>query len=466
MKSRYKINFFVALIIATLSGCQKLVEGINDNPNQLTPNAVDAGLFLNGAELSNIAIQLGPLSRMAAYYSGQLVGVEQIEKERYNYNVTNSDFSWDGYQSVITPLREIRRRTTNNPLYQGISKVLEAQLIGTYASLFGDIPFSEAVSNIEDPKFDDQRAVFDNLQLLLDGAVTDLNNATGSAILQDFIFSGNRTKWLQSAWTLKARYYMNTKQYDLAYGAAQKGISTFANNMVFKPLSTTTDNTTKNKLFIVLTGGPNMGTENSYMIKLLDPASGISRNNAKTNENARLKYYKINRLSAAANLGVANSLEPQPIITYQENLLILAEAGARTQGMTVGLGYLNTLRSFLASGAFLNSNFTSEARKYDAYTLADFDPGGMENMDGITPARALLREIVQERYISGFTTFMPFDDARRLKKTDSDIAVPFPLNTTTATQYVQRFIYPETEILSNSQAPPEPGLYSPTKVNQ
>jgi hypothetical protein len=37
------------------------VEEIYDNPNQLTPDAVDAGLFLIGAELSNIAIQLGPL---------------------------------------------------------------------------------------------------------------------------------------------------------------------------------------------------------------------------------------------------------------------------------------------------------------------------------------------------------------------------------------------------------------------
>lgn len=466
MKSLYKKYFIAAFLVVALSGCQKLVEGVNDNPNQLTPDAINAGLFLNGAELSNIAIQLGPLSRMAGCYSGQLVGVEQIEKERYNYNVTNSDFSWDGYQSVITPLREIRKRTTSNPLYQGITKVLEAQLIGTYASLFGDIPFSEAVSDIEDPKFDDQRAVFDNLQTLLDEAATDLNNATGSAILQDFIFSSNRTKWLQSAWTLKARYYMHTKQYDLAYTAAQKGISSYANNMVFKPLSTTTDNSTKNKLFIVLAGAPNMGTENSYMIKLLDVASGISRNNVKTNENARLKYYKINRTNAAANLGIANSLEPQPMITYQENLLILAEAGTRTQSLAVGLGHLNTLRAFLRTGSFLNANFTSEIRKYDDYVPADFDPIGIENMDRIDPTRALLREIVQERYISGFTTFMPFDDARRLKKSDSDIAVPFPLNTATATQHVQRFIYPEAEILSNSQAPPEPGLYAVTKINQ
>lgn len=134
--------------------------------------------------------------------------------------------------------------------------------------------------------------------------------------------------------------------------------------------------------------------------------------------------------------------------------------------MAVGLGHLNTLRAFLRAGTFLNSSFTSEVRKYDDYTLADFDALGIENMDGINPTRALLREIIEERYVSGFTTFMPFDDSRRLKKSDSDIAVPFPLNTTTSKQYIQRFIYPEAEMLSNSEAPAEPGLYSVTRVNQ
>lgn len=389
MKSLSKKYILAALTVIIFAGCQKLVEGRNENPNQLSLDVIDAGLFLNGAELSDIAIQLGPLSRMAGYYCGQLVGVEQIEKERYNYNVSNSDFSWEGYQSVITPLREIRKRTTNNPFYQGISKVLEAHLIGTYASLFGDIPFSEAVSNIDDPKFDDQKTVFAGLQKLLDEAVTDLGNATGSVVLQDFIFSGNRVKWLQSAWTLKARYYMHTKEYDKAYAAARNGISAYANNMVFKPLSTSADNSTKNKLFVVLAGAPNMGTENCYMIKLLDAASGTSRNNAKTNENARLKYYKINRTSAAGNLGVANSLEAQPMITYQENLLILAEAGARTQSFAVGLGHLNTLRAFLRTGGFLNSNFTSEVRQYDDYVAADFDALGMEKHGWYRPHKSI-----------------------------------------------------------------------------
>ena len=163
---------------------------------------------------------------------------------------------------------------------------------------------------------------------------------------------------------------------------------------------------------------------------------------------------------------MAQELEPQPMITYQENLLILAESGTRTQGFNVGLGHLNELRDFLDTGGFLNANFMAEPYVYEPYVSADFDAGGMENMDNIDPERALLREIVEERYVTGFTTFMPFDDARRLKKEDSDIAVPFPLNVPTSTQNVERMLYPQDEVLSNPLAPSDPGLYAPTRVNQ
>ncbi|TVZ27645.1 SusD-like starch-binding protein associating with outer membrane [Gillisia sp. Hel_I_86] len=473
MKSIY-IKYVFVFTTILLSSCESMVENLNDNPNQLTLDAIDPGLFLNGAEIANINIHLGStvsgqrgaLNRIGAYYSGQLVGFEQVDYEWYQYNVTNRTFNWDGYQSVITPLREMRGRTTENPLYQGISKILEAHLMGTYASLFGDIPYAEAVSDVEEPKFDDQRAIFDALQILLQDAIVDLENASGSVIIEDFIFDGNRIKWLESAWTLKARYYMHTKQYDLAYAAAQNGISSNGNSMMFNPLDIPGENTTKNKFYIVLSGGPNTGTGNSYLIQLLDNASGISRNNAKTDETARLGYYTIDPSSPNANLGIAHELEPQPLITYQENLLILAEAGARTQSFATGLVHLNGLRSFLNTGAFLNSNFSTEPYSYDAYVASDFDAGGMENMDNINPDRALLREIIEERYISGFTTLMPFDDARRLKKSDMDVAVPFPLNVPTATQNVERFLYPEDEILSNLMAPVDPGLYSATEVNQ
>jgi len=463
----YKFIYLTVFLTLTLGGCESIVDNLNENPNQLSIDAVEAGRFLNGAEFSNITIQLGPLARMSAYYSGQLIGLEQVELERYLYNATNATFDFDGYQGVILPVREIRRRTTGNQLYQGITKILEAHLIGTYASLFGDIPYSEAARDIDGPKFDDQLEIFNNLQTLLQESIDNLNAATiTDVVLEDYIYGGSKQKWLQSAYTLKARYYMLTKQYAEAYKAAQNGISSRANSMKFTPKNVTGDNTVKNKNFIALSNYPKcLGTGNSYLIQLLNTASGISRNNAKTNEAARLKYYTI-ETTATANTGIANELEPQPLVSYQENLLILAEAGARTQGFSVGLGHLNSLRAELSTGNLFNASVSALTKKYDAYVAEDFNAGGMENKDNIDPLRALLREIIEERYVSGFTTCLPFDDARRLRKSDADILVPFPLNKAMATQHVERFLYPETELLSNKNALADPGFYAKTKVNK
>ena len=467
MKTIHKIYIIPLLMLGLLlSNCDSLVDDINENPNRFTASELEPGLFLNGAEYNSINYLLGSTSRMAGYWSGQLIGYDQTELERYNYNVTFTDFTWDQYQSVLTALREIRGRTLDNNLYQGITRVLEAQIMGNYASLYGDIPYSNALKNIDNPEFDPQADVFDALQILLDEATTNLSNVTPQdVVLEDFLFNGNTTKWLQSAWTLKARFYMLTKQYPMAYTAAQNGIASQANSMMFNPLDLEDVTSTKNKFWILLNNTPSVGTGNSYLIQLLDATSSVSRNNAKTDETARLQYYTIDENDADTNLGIANELEPQPLITYQENLLILAEAGARSQSFDIGLGHLNTWRAQLVTGNFFNNSVDGLATQYDAYTATDFAPSGMENPDNIDADTALLREIIEERYITGFTTFMPFDDARRLR-TESAIVVPFPNNTTTVPGRVERFLYPEEEVLSNTNVPDEPGLFVPTPINQ
>ncbi len=152
------------------------------------------------------------------------------------------------------------------------------------------------------------------------------------------------------------------------------------------------------------------------------------------------------------------------MVSYEENQLILAEAGGRASFAT-GLTHLNEYRAWLNTGGRLNDNFTGMAYNYDAYVMADFMAGGMENMDNIDATRALLREIVEERYISGFGEFMPFDDARRLRKSDTDIQVPFTPNS--GNQHAERFPYADDELNANSNGPSEdPGIFTKTPVNQ
>lgn len=471
---KYIARIFLLCIGLGLVACESLVDGINDNPNELVPEDVSPEFYLNGALLANAVAQAGHLNRVAGMWSGQLTGFTSLYSNIYGYSISTAESvsTWSRiYVGTITNVRYIRAQSQNDALLRGIAKVVEAHAIGTAASLFGDVPYSQINDQeIEDPVFDSQASVFRAAIDLLDSAISDLGQAVSRDLPFDIHFMGDADKWEQVANTLKARYYLQLKEYDNAFNTAQRGISSPEASMLYYPRGDASRSEGDKNLFWTILEGSragDIGTGNSYLMQLLDPQSGISRNNAKTDETARFGYYTIKENNGRANTGIIEQFEPHKLVTYEENLLILAEAGARTQGFDTGLSYLNDTRAYLNTGGFLNENFIDEPFLYEPYEAADFQPGGIENPDGIDPLRALLREIIEERYISGFGMYIPFNDARRLRKSDTDIAVPFPLNNNTASQHPERLPYSADELVTNANAPREdPGIYATTEVNQ
>jgi hypothetical protein len=461
--------FLTAVLLTTTVGCEKLVEGINDNPNEISSDNFDAGiLLLKGVELANVSVQLGHMARIGGMWSGQTIGVSLLYRSIYQYNLSaeETDGVWqNAYQGVVKQARTIREQTATQPnakQISGITKILEANTVGTIASLFGDVPYAE-VSNpaILIPKFDSQKAVFSQIQTLLDEAIADLTGATNGSIPEDLYLNGNVPRWLKAAYTLKARYFMITREYDKANAAALLGISTAAESVWFTPPNIGIGSQNLNYKMVDQRGGY-WGFDGSYLDTILKGA----KNNAKTSEVARLTYYRIDGNTANNNKGIAAVGQRMPIASFEETLLTLAESHARLNRPTEALASLNRLRTFLASGTAFAKLNAADVLKYDAYTVADFETGGLLNTAGLTPTRAMLREIVMERYVTGFTTQMPFDDLRRLTKSDADIAVKPPFNSPTASQYPQRFIVSQVELGTNPNAPQDPGIFAATQVNR
>jgi hypothetical protein len=143
--------------------------------------------------------------------------------------------------------------------------------------------------------------------------------------------------------------------------------------------------------------------------------------------------------------------------------LILAEAGLRSADFDTGLGHLNEFRAFMAAGGYLRNANPADIL-YDPYDAADFNAGGMENPDNIGANDALLREILEERYVTFFGQIEGFNDTRR---TNNESVVRVPVQPNTGSELPQRFIYPQSEIDRNSNTPdPIPGLFDKTPVNQ
>ena len=457
----------------TVFSCEDIVSDINENPNDLIVSDVQEKLFLTGGQLANIQLQCGHLNRVSGMYSGQLIGFAALYSNIYGYNLSTgeSNDEWRAlYGGVMTNMRHIRENS-DSALLRGIATIIEAHAFGTGASLWGDIPYSEAgISEIEDPIFDPQVNVYNSAIALLDEGINTLNGATSEPIDEDIYFNGNKDNWIAAAYTLKARFYLHQKDYSNALSAAQNGISSASGDLKFVPGNAVSGDT--NLFWTILAGsrsgdlGNNLDGTESYLLQILDSSNALSRNHSKTDETARREYYMIDA-SGSGNEGIIQEREPQNMVTFFENKLIMAEAAGRSGGVTAGLPHLNEVRNWLNSGGNLNPSFIGKAFKYTPFEVSDFNDGGIENPDNISADDAFLREVIEERYVSGFGMHMPYNDARRLRKSDNVIAVPYFMVDADNTRKPERMPYAQNELNSNSNAPDEdPGIFTKTSVNQ
>ena len=382
-------NKFASLIlIASLSlfSCKKLVEGINTDPNN--PQDATAATMLTGVELSNVIVQEGEIARRSGMWSGYFSG-QLFQYNSYQlYNVIANDYNdtWSQvFAATIKNCRVMRQKSLeiNNRRLAGVAQVIEAHAAGTALALWGDIPYSQVFDEkYPNPVFEPQAKIYDSLQVLLDSAISNLNSAAFvNFAAQDIIYQGDNIKWRQAAFTLKARYYLQTKKYDLALAAAQNGITAAANNMVMTHI----DNANGSNLYsqFMIDERPGfMSAAGTYAASIINPAGARYRGNTKTNETARFRYlYRSGTDLNYNNVGGAfHKVTPFPLITFAENLLIMAEADYRLNGFNPGLARLNTYRAWLNTGAHLTPTYAVAGTfRYDPYLAADFGTGGVEN---------------------------------------------------------------------------------------
>ncbi|MEL6134853.1 MAG: SusD/RagB family nutrient-binding outer membrane lipoprotein, partial [Bacteroidota bacterium] len=384
---------YIMSLLAILTSCQSLNEGINDNPNDITIDAIQAQSFLTGAQLGNIQVQVGHLQRISALWTRQLIGFQSsyLSLDQHNITTAESNSTWNrAYHSVLSQLRTIQEKGEGTPQLVAITEIMEAHAMGTMASLFGDIPYSEAVvAGIEAPTFDPQKAVLADLHLLLDDAIQKLENLENELVIpEDIYYLGSVEKWTQAAWTLKARYYMWDQAYLEAYLSALNGIASARNDLLFRPID---DSNTDNKnLYWQLAAGSRAGDignlkddQVSYLLQIMSDTASITRTHSKTREAARLAYYIIFDSDADANQGIGAATQAMPMITFGENQLILAEAGIRTQSFDIALANLNIWRDWLNSGDAFTVIDPSLDLIYLALEEDDFEEDGVENPDGV-----------------------------------------------------------------------------------
>ncbi len=338
-----------------LSG-PKLSEDPN-NPSRATPSQL-----LVAAEASLATQFEGLLARIGGIWTQQLAGVE---RQHFAYGIYNIDesFSSPEFSRVyigggLVDLRQIQSTTeaAGDSVFSGVAKVLEALVIGTAADIWGDIPYAEAAGDVATPRLDPQQDVYAGVHAKLDTAILSLaksggNNAGPGAA--DLIYGGDAAQWLEAAHTLKARFHLHLAEreparYAQALAEAQLGISSPTNDFrTFHGTAATESNIWYQFLAVQRTGDVAAG---KFLVELLqsrsDPrlAQYFAPNGAGGYGGSDPGEGSTTDLSQVSPTRAAPDFR-QPLITWGETQLIIAEAQNRAGDDVAALGALNAVRT-------------------------------------------------------------------------------------------------------------------------
>lgn len=386
-----------------ITGCGDFLSGpkLSDNPNR--PVAATNANLLVASQTNLAGVIEGHLGRTICVWMQQCAGTRLQYNSLGQYIVGDDDYfiPWSQIYGPggLVDLRLLQRQAlaTGDSAYAGVGKVLEAWYIGLATDAWGDIPYSQSVdSTFPTPALDPQDQVYAALQTKLDEAIASMNATSPGGSppgIEDLVYEGDLTKWTALAYTLKARYYLHTAErvgtpaYAAALAAAINGIADPTGDYLAYHSAASTES---NLYFQFTVQWQDYLSAGKVLLDLLQ-----------TTADPRLSEYfgpnpagNFVGADPGEDIGVAPSplsathLDPsfrQPLATWAENQLIIAEAANQTGDDGTAGASLDAVRADAGLGAI---------------------GGGLSGP-------ALLQAIMTEKYIRLFQNPETWNDYRR-----------------------------------------------------
>ena len=429
----------MALLVVNILtvGCGNYISSpeVEQDPNQATE--VSADLLLNSIQIAGFAAQEGHLARTTAIWMQQMAGTgfqylplgQYVQTEAHFTREMNAIYLGSGLIDIRRIIAENQEK--GNREYAGIAKVWEALTVGTAASLWGDLPYSEAVSDVKTPKLDRQEDIYSAMQTLLDDAIRDLESGTGGYVPpNDFVYNGDIGNWIRAAHSLKARFYMhwaetNAANYLEALEHAQMGILSPHGNFTTHHSQAELESNTRYQFQQGFRAGYQRAGR--FMIDLLevrnDPRLEIyySRDAAGGFSGADPGETKLNVSNLSSGFLAKDA--SGDILTWEETRLIIAECLFKTGDEAGALTELDTVRR------------GQETR----WGLAPESLDGASGLKG----EALIDAIMEEKYIALFLNIEVWNDWKRTNRPGF----------ATASRIPRRMLYSATERNTNPNIP-------------
>lgn len=205
---KFKFSFIIIAATLVVGGCKKSWLDVNTNPNQL-PTSTPDFVFTSG--VARTVAFLTP-NETGSYFAGQWTQSNTyiIDPARFQYQINNTNFNfWDTWYDIMQDFQFVIDNSASQPFFKGPARIMKAYVMQQVVDVYGNAPYTEAFKGtaVLAPKFDDQKAIYEDLIKVLDTAITDLraNPATTPQRSSDIVFNGNTTNWIRFANSLKLR---------------------------------------------------------------------------------------------------------------------------------------------------------------------------------------------------------------------------------------------------------------------
>lgn len=211
--------FFLGIFTTILmSSCETTKLELLDDPDEVALTQANLDFFLNSNEfklaqvfegetdgtfgVSEIGMQVTRMSNMA----GPLY--------QNAYSPGDLDTAWETvYSTIISNNRALEPLAIEQEAFShlGIAQIIEAYVVTTFVDFFGEIPYSEAVAGIANPKRDAGDIIYGEMITLLDKAIENLGKESSVSYSSDLFYGGDAEKWIKLANTLKLKIYLQSR---------------------------------------------------------------------------------------------------------------------------------------------------------------------------------------------------------------------------------------------------------------
>ena len=238
------IFLIVVVLFVALSSCKKFSD-LEKDPNR--PGNVPPSLVFTSVLYSTYYAPWSDVQRWNQFYCSNYA---YYAEQKYDWTTTNFDYSQlKNVNQMISEAKRIGLADVNP--YSAIGKFYKAYFFVDMSMRLGDVPLTEALKSLDNtvPKYDTQKAVFQQVLVWLEESNADLQtliNSGDQTLTGDFMLGNDLKKWQKVVNSYKLRVLISLSKKELDTDLNIKTLfSNTLNNPTKYPVMTSLDDNLK-----------------------------------------------------------------------------------------------------------------------------------------------------------------------------------------------------------------------------